>query len=514
MLVAHLQRDDLPAPLEWRKGRAVTDRIVYEVAAAPKILALFHPMLGDNIVLWGASVITRRPSSDHGWHCDVESAAPDGRYLSIWIGLRNTDARSSLAFVAGSHRFGKPIQQALAERGGGPRTDDHVLELARAIDPAARIVRHDVVDGQGILFDGRVWHNGYNQSETETRIALLLQYAAAEMTLRMPTSEGYGWPFKYTAAGRMPAILVSGSVGGTVNRLVPPPPPLQSKEAPMITTRASTVELPLAEDPVKRWRTYPQFRGSTRTFESMSCHISVLSPGHQPHPPHVHSEEELLIVLEGEVEIVLAAHPEDASPQRVRMRPGMFSYYPSTQHHTICNPGASAVTYLMFKWHAGDSGSSDPLPTSTFTYGDKPVPKGAPAFFTQLIFEQATHRLGKLHAHFTTIQPGGGYAEHVDAHDVAILVLSGEVETVGARVKPFGVVYYSAGELHGMRNVGTVPATYLVFEFHSPAAIALKIEAKRQAHLRREARALAKSEKRRGLRGFIRRIRKALKRLR
>jgi hypothetical protein len=29
------------------------------------------------------------------------------------------------------------------------------------------------------------------------------------------------------------------------------------------------------------------------------------------------------------------------------------------------------------------------------------------------------------------------------------------------------VIYYSAGESHGLRNIGSEPARYLVFEFHS-----------------------------------------------
>jgi mannose-6-phosphate isomerase-like protein (cupin superfamily) len=365
-----------------------------------------------------------------------------------------------------------------------------------------------------MIFDGRIWHTGRNDADDGTRTALLLQYAAADMALRMPATEDYRWPFKFGATGRLPAVLVGGSDRGEVNRLVPPPPPLQSKEAPMITTRANTVELPLAEDPVKRWRIYRQFRGPTRTFESMSCHISVLSAGHVPHPPHIHPEEELLIVLDGEVEIALATHPDDQDTRKLRLRPGQLSYYPSTQHHTIYNPGTAPVTYLMFKWRAGDAGSRDPLPASVFSYGDKVLPPDAPAYFQQRVFEQATHSLGKLHAHLTTLQPGAGYAPHVDAYDVAILVLSGEIETLGAQVKPLGIVYYAAGESHGMRNVGTVAATYLVFEFHSPAAVALRVEAQRQAQARRAAEKAARKAAKAKPRGLLGRLGKLLKRLR
>lgn len=495
-LHAHLHRDGLPAPLDWHKGRAATDRVIYEIAASAEILALVKPLLGEDIVLWGAQRVLRKPGTAHNWHCDLESAAPDGRFATVWIGVHHTSAQSGMIFIEGSQRYGKTIQQAAAESGVRDLDDAKVLSLARAIDPQAQLVRREIGDGQAMVFDGRTWHTGRNDGASGVRVALLLQYAAADMVLRMPAREDYRWPFKFGPAGRLPAILVSGRDSAGVNRLVPPPAPLQKKEAPMITTRAQTVELPLAENAQTRWQIYRQFRGPTRTFQSMSCHISVLSAGYTPHPPHIHPEEEMLIVLDGEVEISLATHPEDPSPRKLRLRPGMFSYYPSTQHHTISNPGTAPVTYLMFKWLAGEANSANPLQASVFTYGDPPPP-GAPAFHKKLIFEQATDRLGKLHAHFTTLQPGAGYAPHVDAYDVAILVLSGEVETLGTRVKPLGIVYYSGGETHGMRNVGAVPATYLVIEFHSPAVVALKEEARRQAQARKAAAKAARKAARR-----------------
>jgi quercetin dioxygenase-like cupin family protein len=87
------------------------------------------------------------------------------------------------------------------------------------------------------------------------------------------------------------------------------------------------------------------------------------------------------------------------------------------------------------------------------------------------LFESQTAYLGKLHAHVTDLQPGVGYAPHKDRHDVAILVFSGQVETLGQRVGPGGSIYYAAGEPHGLRNIGDTPARYLVFEFHGPRPV-------------------------------------------
>lgn len=497
----HLARRSRPGPHAWFKGRAVTDRAFYDIASRPEIIDLLRPLLGDDIVLWGAVMVRRPAGSCHPWHTDMESANPNGRSVSAWIGIRNASEISGLRFVAGSHTFGRPLQEVLAGLNEDRNTisDERLLEIAKTIDPATQIVQGGPRDGEMVLFDGRTWHFGYNDSKTAARDALLLQYAAADTPIPMPASSRYEWPWTFKESPRVPTILVSGSARHSANRIVPAPiRPLEG--LPMIRTVAQSVTLPLAEDPVKRWRPYPQFNGPTAALQTMSCHISVLSPGHHPHPPHIHPEEELLLTLDGEVEIELADDPAGTGSSRAQLRPGMFAYYPATQHHTIHNTGQLPATYLMFKWRGGVAATEEPLPARIFAYESAVVPAEPKPMAQKLLFQQATHSLNKLHAHLTTLQPGAGYEAHADPYDVAIVLLSGEIETVGKRVGPLGVIYYSTGELHGIRNVGATPATYLVFEFHSPLTpAALKQHLKKHGKSR--------------LRRFLRRIVKAVKRL-
>jgi quercetin dioxygenase-like cupin family protein len=497
----HLARSDRPAPHAWFKGRAVTDRAFYDIASRAEIIDLLRPLLGDDIVLWGAVMVSRPPGSCHPWHTDMETAETKGRAVSVWIGIRNASEISGLRFVAGSHTYGRPVQAVLAELNEDRNTisDERLLEIARTIDPAARIVQGGPRDGEMVLFDGRTWHFGYNDGTT-ARDALLLQYAAADTPIPMPAGSRYEWPWVFKESPRVPTILVSGSARHSANRIVPAPlRPLEG--IPMITTVANSVPLPLAEDPVKRWRPYPQFNGPTAALQAMSCHISVLSPGHRPHPPHIHPEEELLLVLDGEVEIELADDPAGTGSNRTQLRPGMFAYYPTTQHHTIHNTGSLPASYLMFKWRGGVAADEKPLSTQIFSYDSEVVPAEPRPMAQKLLFQQATHTLNKLHAHLTTLQPGAGYEAHADPYDVAILLLSGEIETVGKRLSPLGVIYYSAGELHGMRNVGATPATYLVFEFHSPltpAALKQHLKKPRKSLLRRLVRRIVKAAKKLG----------------
>jgi mannose-6-phosphate isomerase-like protein (cupin superfamily) len=197
----------------------------------------------------------------------------------------------------------------------------------------------------------------------------------------------------------------------------------------------------------------------------MGAHVSVLSAGHSPHPPHAHREEEILIVLDGQADIVIAESPDDANPRVVQLHEGSFVFYPAYQHHTIRNSISEPITYLMFKWRGALAEGEEPLETAFVNLDSMPAPPPAPFAATPLM-EGSTAYLFKLHSHLSTLEPGTGYTAHADDHDVAIVILSGRVESMGRAFDPYGVLFYAAGEMHDMKNIGQVSARYLVFEFH------------------------------------------------
>jgi mannose-6-phosphate isomerase-like protein (cupin superfamily) len=470
-LLSYLDSDRRARPADWQKGRAVTDWLLYRLAADPRLAELLTLALGDAIVLWGVSVVRRPAGEFHPWHVDIESSMPSGRCASAWIGLENTRRNSGLQLIAGSHLVGQTVQQMQAERGfrrGQPSTDT-ILAWAVEQNPAAEIVTPLLGNGEAIVFDGRLWHGSRNDRRAGTRTALLLQFAAADTPIRMHDDAKLEWPFEFLQVPQLPAIVIHGEVTDATNRLVNPPAPAVRKVIPMLSNCVRSICIPLREGE-SGWQPYDFFEGSTPIIDDMECHASVLSPGHCPHPPHAHQEEELLIVLDGEAELLIADKPSLEGARVEKVGPGAFVYYPAFQHHTIRNTGQKPVSYLMFKWHVdGARAGTDELPTTVFRYGDA-QPRAGHGFVIDQLFEKATGWLGKLHCHTTRLEPGAGYAAHVDAYDVAILTLSGNVETLGQEVGPHSVIYYAAGQKHGMRNIGDEPAHYLVFEFH-PAAL-------------------------------------------
>lgn len=465
----HLRKAS-PPPVDWAKGRAVSDRAFYELASRPDLLTLLRPLLGHNIVLWGARVIERKPGQAHAWHTDIESSAPEGRFASVWIGLENTSQASALQLITRSHAFGKSIQQVWHEK-GVTRSDasaERVFAWAKEIDPEAEFVQPEMSDGEALIFDGRLWHGSFNSRRSGTRLALLLQYAESGTPVRIPDSKQLEWPFRFLDNPLPPVILVSGASAVGVNRIVPPPQ-ADAKRVSLLSSMVHPLPLPLREDMEKRWRPHRIFRGNTPILDFMGCHASILSAGHMPHQPHAHAEEELLIPLAGEAEVIISDGPEVEGARVERVRPGGFVYYPPYQHHTIRNPGESPITYLMFKWRAGASRERQTLATSIFWYGDF-SPDGQKPRSGHRLFREPTPSLSKLSSHVTVLQAGAGYEPHVDPYDVAILLLSGTVSTLGQTVTAPGVVYYPAGEPHGMKNVGDAAARYLVFEFHPSKA--------------------------------------------
>ncbi|MCK5880076.1 MAG: cupin domain-containing protein [Holophagae bacterium] len=240
--------------------------------------------------------------------------------------------------------------------------------------------------------------------------------------------------------------------------------------ADSLTSRTIPLAVPLAFDKEKAWKPTHLFQGSTGILSYLSCHASSLAGGHCPHPPHRHDDDEILLMLEGEADLVF---PDESSPggvRRHRLSPSQLVYYPAGFAHTIEAVGKKPANYLMISWNAPEGDFGVPMAFHEIDLpGSENAQKKNDEFRTVRFLEGPTKCLRKLQGHLSFLPPGSGYEPHADSHDVVLIVLAGEVETLGSRVGPFAAVFYRAGELHGMHNPGEQEARYLVFEFHSTA---------------------------------------------
>ncbi len=137
---------------------------------------------------------------------------------------------------------------------------------------------------------------------------------------------------------------------------------------PALASQFHPLKLPLPEDRVKRWHPHHLFAGATTNISHMSAHVSVLSPGHSPHPPHTHREEEILVVLDGEAELLIALNETGLNARCEQLRAGSVRtsgrrverngvlYFPAGEMHDMKNPGSATARYLVFEFHGSLSG--------------------------------------------------------------------------------------------------------------------------------------------------------------
>lgn len=97
--------------------------------------------------------------------------------------------------------------------------------------------------------------------------------------------------------------------------------------------------------PTKIGATRKFFQAPTATLDELECHVTTLNPGETPHPPHKHTDEELIIVKEGTVEALVNGETR-------RVGPGSVIFQASNQMHAIRNVGQGPATYHVVKWNS------------------------------------------------------------------------------------------------------------------------------------------------------------------
>jgi quercetin dioxygenase-like cupin family protein len=102
--------------------------------------------------------------------------------------------------------------------------------------------------------------------------------------------------------------------------------------------RGSSREQSVSTESISRVR-------STEGLKNLIVGSLVLKPGQQPHPPHTHVDEEVIVLVEGTGEINL-------NGKFSRVGPGEVMYAAPNCLHGIRNTGSTPLTLYYFKWIA------------------------------------------------------------------------------------------------------------------------------------------------------------------
>ena len=80
--------------------------------------------------------------------------------------------------------------------------------------------------------------------------------------------------------------------------------------------------------------------GATHGGVPIELHITELAPGEAPHPPHHHVHEEMILILEGKVEVTIQDHS-------ATLGPGSAAFVASNEQHGWRNVGTGAARYFV-----------------------------------------------------------------------------------------------------------------------------------------------------------------------
>ena len=115
------------------------------------------------------------------------------------------------------------------------------------------------------------------------------------------------------------------------------------------------------------------------------------------------------------------------------------------------------------------------MSSTVFDWNAMPVRQTEVGSSRQIV-RRPTATLDELEMHVTTLNPGQtSHAPHKHANEELIIIREGTVETLSSgewkRLGPGSIIFNASNELHGIKNVGTTPATYHVVNWSSPGML-------------------------------------------
>lgn len=84
-------------------------------------------------------------------------------------------------------------------------------------------------------------------------------------------------------------------------------------------------------------------RGPTATLDELEMHVTTLKPGLSSHAPHTHPNEELVIIREGEVEVLSGGAWK-------KVGPGGVVFNASNSPHALKNVGTTDAVYHVINF--------------------------------------------------------------------------------------------------------------------------------------------------------------------
>ena len=111
---------------------------------------------------------------------------------------------------------------------------------------------------------------------------------------------------------------------------------------PLLQSSVVKLESLQAEGAAPGAKAYVHFNGPTEQLAAVASGLVTLEPGAQPHPPHRHPEEEIMIVGEGTGEFFI-------NGVATQVKTGDMVFAESNVLHGVHNTGQSRMTFYFIK---------------------------------------------------------------------------------------------------------------------------------------------------------------------
>ncbi|KAL6047850.1 hypothetical protein QOT17_021417 [Balamuthia mandrillaris] len=387
----------------WDKNRFFSSSLLLSLALHPTLVTHIQALLGPNLVLMGTILAHRGVDTAHRWHVDVETRQCK-ETATVWMGLQNINLNTSLMILTRTFRS-KFLPQELQNQDVTLTENENLnmiqmVEAAKVrVDAESKLIRHDMSNGEFIVFQGQTWHGSVNPTG-ESRDAMVIQYMAGHCVVRRPME--YNPPYQVYSL-MPPTIWITGTLDKDFSKmnnvLVPTNYEAFSKNIPRFfrpglrlsslyhdsldegSPRAveaplpGTAHRPPLEDTFV-FHPSPQLLQTNSSYTLLDTKTPVLDRLHiswhvlqrfaTPHPPHLHPEAELIYVTEGEVRITRLPVPgkydwgpfteeerqvfPDELPEETIAEKGDIIYHPANVAHTITGLSSPHSSYLSIRF--------------------------------------------------------------------------------------------------------------------------------------------------------------------
>ena len=126
--------------------------------------------------------------------------------------------------------------------------------------------------------------------------------------------------------------LLLGQVAANANE--------KATDAPLPSRCYAFESLPVRIDQKNHAEYRQVFSGVTNDGCRIDLHITTMPPGAQPHPPHHHVHEEMMLVQQGKLEATIAGKTSVVGP-------GSVIYIASDEEHGLKSVGEVAAQYFV-----------------------------------------------------------------------------------------------------------------------------------------------------------------------